>query len=58
MNVAYPNAPWQLSFSFGRALQDLPLKLWGGQAASVAHLTSLARAGQYDERMESELAVP
>jgi len=50
---------------FGRALQDLPLRRWGGQAAESEaaqqafrhriRLSSLARAGRYDESMESEL---
>ena len=28
--------PWQLSFSFGRALQDAALKTWQGSLANVA----------------------
>ncbi len=28
--------PWALTFSFGRALQQPALKIWGGQAANVA----------------------
>lgn len=30
------NAPWTLSFSFGRALQESALKAWGGLAANVS----------------------
>jgi len=26
----YPDAPWAMSFSFGRALQDAVLKQWSG----------------------------
>ncbi len=29
-------APWKLSFSYGRALQAAPLKAWGGSAANLA----------------------
>ena len=28
--------PWQLSFSYGRALQAPPLKAWAGKSANVA----------------------
>ena len=28
--------PWQLSFSYGRALQGAPLKAWKGKAENVA----------------------
>jgi fructose-bisphosphate aldolase class I len=30
------SVPWQLSFSYGRALQDASLKAWKGQAANAA----------------------
>ena len=30
--AAVIGAPWQLSFSFGRVLQDAPLRAWGGKA--------------------------
>jgi fructose-bisphosphate aldolase class I len=30
------NAPWELSFSYGRALQDPALKAWAGQSENVA----------------------
>ncbi|MSP80503.1 MAG: fructose-bisphosphate aldolase class I [Rhodospirillales bacterium] len=51
MNAKFPNAPWKLSFSYGRALQDSALKTWRGQAANVAQAQSvlLLRA-----RMNSE----
>ncbi|MCL6416736.1 fructose-bisphosphate aldolase class I [Aestuariirhabdus sp. Z084] len=55
-------APWQLSTSYGRALQEPALKAWGGssnngaacQAALLnrARLNSLARQGNYDSSME------
>jgi fructose-bisphosphate aldolase class I len=54
--------PWQLSFSYGRALQEPPLKTWGGDPAQVsaaqqafhhrAMLNSAARTGQYTPEME------
>ncbi len=34
MNAAGPH-PWELSFSYGRALQAPALKAWGGEAANV-----------------------
>ena len=59
-------APWQLSYSYGRGLQALPLTTWGGQAANVAdaqkafihrcRMTSAARQGTYTPAMERELA--
>jgi fructose-bisphosphate aldolase class I len=57
--------PWQLSFSYGRALQDEALKTWKGQSTSVAagqkaffnraKMNGAARAGRYSEKMEREL---
>jgi fructose-bisphosphate aldolase class I len=59
--------PWQLSFSYGRALQAPALKAWGGQAANCgaaqkayyhrARLNSAARYGKYTAEMEKEPAV-
>ncbi len=50
-------APWELSFSYGRALQAAPLSAWAGKAGNVeqaqrayyrrAMLTSAARRGEY-----------
>ena len=58
----YISAPWELSFSFGRALQAAPLKAWGGDAANTeaaqqeyyrrAKLTSAARQGKYTPDMD------
>ena len=55
--------PWELSFSYGRALQAAVLKAWAGQAANVANgqrgfhhrakLNAAARAGRYTPEMES-----
>jgi fructose-bisphosphate aldolase class I len=54
---------WELSFSYGRALQAPSLKAWVGQAANVeagqralahrARMNGLARSGDYDASMES-----
>ncbi|WP_193165859.1 class I fructose-bisphosphate aldolase [Microbulbifer hainanensis] len=55
-------APWQLSFSFGRALQEPALAAWAGESANGpaaqkallqrAHLNHLAMLGEYDESLE------
>jgi fructose-bisphosphate aldolase class I len=57
--------PWELSFSFGRALQYPALQIWAGEAANVpaaqlaflhrSRMSSLARAGTYSERRERAL---
>jgi fructose-bisphosphate aldolase class I len=66
MNALGPH-PWELSFSYGRALQAPALKAWGGDTANAeqaqrafhfrARLNSAARFGSYSEEMEKE-AVP
>src|SRR4051812_7568363 len=58
--------PWNLTFSYGRALQDTALKAWGGQAANFvagqkefakrAKLNSLATTGKYSADLESKAA--
>jgi fructose-bisphosphate aldolase class I len=55
--------PWQVSFSYARALQDPALKAWKGEAANVpaaqkifyhrAKCNSAARSGQYNRQMEA-----
>ena len=55
--------PWQLSFSFGRALQAEALSIWQGKQANVpeaqkvfarrAKLTGMACFGEYSPQMES-----
>ena len=55
--------PWQLSFSYGRALQAPALKAWGGSAEKIgdaqlallerARLNGLARSGEYSEALEA-----
>jgi fructose-bisphosphate aldolase class I len=54
--------PWELSFSYGRALQDEALKAWKGEKANVAagqrafvhraKCVSAARFGTYSTKME------
>jgi fructose-bisphosphate aldolase, class I len=66
MNAAGPH-PWELSFSYGRALQAPALKAWGGDPASVtsaqaaylhrARMNGLARAGSYSPELEATVAV-
>ncbi|MDQ1432067.1 MAG: fructose-bisphosphate aldolase, class [Actinomycetota bacterium] len=61
MNKLGPH-PWQLSFSYGRALQAPALKAWKGEPANVdagreaffhrAKLNSAARSGSYTPDME------
>ena len=55
------SAPWELSYSYGRGLQALPLKTWGGKSENLeaaqqdfllrARLTSAARQGKYTPSM-------
>jgi fructose-bisphosphate aldolase, class I len=66
MNAMGPH-PWQLSFSYGRALQAPALKAWAGKEENVeaarrayyhrAKMNSAARTGMYAPEMEKE-AVP
>lgn len=54
--------PWELSFSYGRALQAAPLKAWAGDAANIpaaqqaylhrARCNGAARSGKYTDEME------
>ena len=58
------DAPWALSFSYGRALQAAAQKAWGGKAENVeaaqrafyhrAKMNSAARTGAYAPEMERE----
>jgi fructose-bisphosphate aldolase, class I len=60
---AMGDLPWELSFSYGRALQAAALDAWrgkeenfaAGQAAFIkrAKLNSLAHLGKYDSKMEA-----
>ena len=61
MNQIGPH-PWQVSFSYARALQDPALKAWKGEAGNVgaaqkifyhrAKMNSAARTGGYTKQME------
>jgi len=65
MNARGPH-PWELSFSYGRALQAAALNAWRGEEANVqaaqeafahrAKMNSLARSGSYSPKMEKEFA--
>ncbi len=58
--------PWQLSFSYGRALQAPSLNAWKGEESNVeaaqaalahrARMNGLARSGDYAPEMESSTA--
>ena len=63
---AQSNLPWQLTFSYGRALQDAALSAWGGKPAGFAagqsafgkwaRLNGLARLGRFKPGMEAQAA--
>ncbi len=65
MNARGPH-PWQLSFSYGRALQSPALKAWVGNPENVetaqrafyhrAKMNGAARSGMYAPEMEREAA--
>jgi fructose-bisphosphate aldolase class I len=65
MNALGPH-PWQLSFSYGRALQAPALKAWQGKQENVAaaqaaylhraRLNGAARSGSYTAAMEQAVA--
>jgi fructose-bisphosphate aldolase class I len=58
--------PWELSFSYGRALQAPSLKAWRGEDANIragqealshrARMNGSARDGSYSAEQEKELA--
>jgi fructose-bisphosphate aldolase class I len=62
MNALFPDAPWELSFSYGRALQEPALRAWLGKSANAdatqqallhrARLNAAARSGSYSADME------
>src|SRR5215211_1121698 len=66
MNSTYEGLPWELSFSYARALQGQPMELWGGDADKIeaaqkafhhrAKMNSAAREGDYSEEMEDQAA--
>lgn len=62
----YGPHPWELSFSYGRALQEPAMKAWYGDPANLrraqevfyhrARCNSEARYGRYNEQAEKEVA--
>ena len=58
------NTSWNLSFSYGRALQEDALKAWGGKSENKkkvqkvflhrAKMNSLACNGKWDTSLENE----
>ena len=62
INKLSGKAPWQLSISYGRALQQPALHAWNGEARNReaaqqallmrARLNSIARKGEYDSSMD------
>lgn len=64
---AIGHLPWNLSFSYARALQDYPMKIWRGEKNNVAaaqkafyeraRLNSLAAIGKYAANMEKETSI-
>jgi fructose-bisphosphate aldolase class I len=64
MNMLSPYLPWNVSYSYARALQDYPMKIWHGDSKNVvaaqkafytrAKLNSLAATGKYQVSMEKE----
>jgi fructose-bisphosphate aldolase class I len=66
MNSMYDNLPWEISFSWARALQQKPMEIWGGEEGNVeeaqkvfhhrARMASAARDGNYSREMEQEQA--
>jgi fructose-bisphosphate aldolase class I len=65
MNAMGPH-PWEVSFSYARALQDPAIKAWKGEAGNVAaaqkifyhraKCNSAARSGKYNKQMEAQAA--
>jgi fructose-bisphosphate aldolase class I len=67
MNVRFKSqAPWALSFSFARAIQQPALEMWHGQEANVAaaqqalyhraQCNQAARRGEYSAAMDLKSA--
>lgn len=66
MHTLFPQLPWNVSFSYARALQDYAMKTWKGDANKTmeaqkafyqrAKLNSLASVGEYTPSMEKELS--
>ncbi len=60
---AIGGVPWQVTFSYARAIQDVPMRTWGGKAANIEAarqaftyrigLINAARSAKYSPDMES-----
>jgi len=56
--------PWTISFSYARALQGVPMEIWGGERENIedaqkafhyrTRLTAAARMGKYSDDMEAD----
>ncbi len=67
MNALSPQLPWNLSYSYARALQEYPMKIWHGDKNNVSaaqnaflertKLNSLAAVGKYTSSMEKEVSI-
>lgn len=67
MNAMSPHLPWNVSYSYARALQDYCMKTWAGNAKNIAaaqkvfyeraKLNSLAATGKYTQAMEKEMSM-
>jgi fructose-bisphosphate aldolase class I len=63
MNRLYEGLPWELSFSYARALQGQPMEIWGGSTDKVeaaqkafrhrCKMNCAARSGSYSDDMEA-----
>ncbi|GBE10369.1 fructose-bisphosphate aldolase class 1 [bacterium BMS3Bbin12] len=63
MNAAFPGRPWELSFSFARALQEPVMAAWAGRARNVdaaqrvflhrLRMNGAARRGEYRPDLEA-----
>jgi fructose-bisphosphate aldolase class I len=63
MNRLYEGLPWELSFSYARALQGQPIEIWGGSTDKVeaaqkafrhrCKMNCAARSGSYSDDMEA-----
>ncbi len=64
INQQYSNAPWNISISYGRALQQTALHTWLGKTRNIpaaqqallkrAHLNHLAMLGKYKTELETD----
>lgn len=67
MNMLSAHHPWNISYSYARALQDYCMKTWVGDAKKIsaaqkvfserAKLNSLASQGKYAQSMEKEVSL-